>query len=444
MSSCKDENDAFDEKGKLSIISFEGPSSAYMGDSISFTFQVKGESIKLNQSKVQFYYGEEMVSEAFYTTGKDGTYTGKVAIPFLKDIPDGEAKVTLRVQNERFATDSETLSITITRPQFPKLILKSQDGSEYEMLPVDGRPYEYSAKGKFPYVMNAKIIIPAYGENGNEIIFGMTNSKIIKDAASPINFEGEPNEEGEYQITFNTQSFEGTPFIKFGIYFSDESIVEFSGSGTTFTAETEFKQNEDIRISGLKTEYPDYWINPTYFDKVKGTNGKTLRFRGMNGKYRLTVDKDKKYFYVEKMNGNSLASISDAKNANVMWTIGDGNIGYPSYKTNNINWSENKAVCLIPLEQTKHQLILEAGRNISTNNINYKFFGQKGWGFEFTAPRIKIADGSSWFRINASDGNIRGGSTPLISGKYYIVTIETSEVPAQVSVKEVDDIPEVE
>ncbi len=38
-----------------------------MGDSITFDFEVKSGGVKINQAKVQLYYGEEMVSEAFYS-----------------------------------------------------------------------------------------------------------------------------------------------------------------------------------------------------------------------------------------------------------------------------------------------------------------------------------------------------------------------------------------
>ena len=67
MTSCKDEIDQFDDHGSSTIVSFAGTEKAYMGDSITFDFEVKSGGVKINQAKVQLYYGEEMVSEAFYS-----------------------------------------------------------------------------------------------------------------------------------------------------------------------------------------------------------------------------------------------------------------------------------------------------------------------------------------------------------------------------------------
>ena len=99
MTSCKDEIDQFDDHGSSTIVSFAGTEKAYMGDSITFDFEVKSGGVKINQAKVQLYYGEEMVSEAFYSLKADGKYSGKVLAPYQKNTPDGEAKVILRIQN---------------------------------------------------------------------------------------------------------------------------------------------------------------------------------------------------------------------------------------------------------------------------------------------------------------------------------------------------------
>ena len=88
MTSCKDEIDQFDDHGSSTIVSFVGSEKAYMGDSITFDFEVKSGGVKINQAKVQLYYGEEMVSEAFYSLKADGKYSGKVLAPYQKNTPD--------------------------------------------------------------------------------------------------------------------------------------------------------------------------------------------------------------------------------------------------------------------------------------------------------------------------------------------------------------------
>ena len=40
-----------------------------------------------------------------------------------------------------------------------------------------------------------------------------------------------------------------------------------------------------------------------------------------------------------------------------MWVIGNDKIGFPSYAQNNINWNTDKAFNLVPLTDTKYELI---------------------------------------------------------------------------------------
>lgn len=240
MTSCKDEIDQFDDHGSSTIVSFVGSEKAYMGDSITFDFEVKSGGVKINQAKVQLYYGEEMVSEAFYSLKADGKYSGKVLAPYQKNTPDGDAKVILRIQNERFSNDSKEMTVAIERPKYQSLKLVAANGKEYTMTPVPGKEYEYKAREAFPADMEASIIAPAYSDGtdnpylqGNDLLFGMDNGKIALNATKDIGFETTGyDEDGKYEITFNTLTFEGAPFPKFGIRFDTQNkFMEFDGSG---------------------------------------------------------------------------------------------------------------------------------------------------------------------------------------------------------------------
>ncbi|WP_321333890.1 DUF5125 domain-containing protein [uncultured Bacteroides sp.] len=439
LSSCNDKNDEFDDKGSSSVTSLTAPETAYMGDSITFNFKVSSEGIRLNQSKAQLLFGETVVSERIILTPTAGEYSGKLLIPFMKNIPDGEVTVKLRVQNERFASSTAEENIQIVRPTFPKLVLRDAEGTPHDMYPVPDQPYTYAVTDVFPSELFATIEAPKYGENGNAIVFGSADGKIANGVTDKINFSADLD--GSYQVTFNTLTYEGTPFIKFAM-----NNIEFEKvDDTHYKVETDLTQGQDINITGLKADYPNYWINPAIFDKIAGTNGKTLRFRGRDGKYRLTVDKNLKFFKVEAMNGSALADLT--KGDDVIWCIGDGNIGQPSYSKNNINWSTgDKVLCLAPLGNGLHQLILKANETIKVGNINFKFYYQRGWGTEFTADKISLGDDTTWFRVNAADGNIRGGTTPLIAGKYYVITVDMSAGPtkAKMYVEEKDSFPEVD
>lgn len=436
--SCNDENDDFDDKGSSTIHSLTGPETAYMGDSIAFSFKISSSGSRLNQSKIQLLFGETIVSERILLTPDAGEYSGKVLIPFMKNIPNGEVAIKLRIQNERFANAFTETSIQVTRPLFSKLILKDNEGRTYDMYPVSGNPHTYTAVGNFPSELFATIEAPKYGDNGNTMTFGSVDGKISNGVTDLINFSADID--GEYEVTFNTLTYEGTPFIKFAM-----NEMEFEKiDDTRYKVETEFVYGQDINITGLKADYANYWINPAFFDTVKNTNGKTLRFRGRDGKYRLTVDKTLLYFRVEVMSGGALANLSNGDD--VIWVIGDSNIGQPSFSKNGINWSTGeKVICMTPIGNGKHQMVLKTGETIKKDNINFKFFYQKGWGVEFTADKISLADASPWFIVNSSDGNIKKGSASLADGKYYIVTVDISSgaSKAKLYTEEADSFPEI-
>ena len=150
--------------------------------------------------------------------------------------------------------------------------------------------------------MEASIIAPAYSDGtdnpylqGNDLLFGMDNGKIALNATKDIGFETTGyDEDGKYEITFNTLTFEGAPFPKFGIRFDTQNkFMEFDGSGNVFYVETEFKKDDIIKISGIKEEYAELWKNPTWFDLVN-EDETLLHFRGRDGKYKLTLDKGMK------------------------------------------------------------------------------------------------------------------------------------------------------
>lgn len=444
VSSCNDKNDEYEDVGKSTIISLEGPDKAYMGDSIAFTFNVGDDGgIPLSTSKVQLFYGDEIVSERIVLTAKSGVYTGKILIPLMKDIPDGDALLKVRVQNARYASDVKEMNVAVSRPSYPYLLLKTEEGGEYRMMPVSGKPYTYAATANFKTEQNAYIVAPKFGENGNEMPFGNQDGKITNGIKTNIEFTADTD--GEYEITFNTLTFEGTPFIKFAL-----NDIEFNKQDDhNWFVDMELEQGQEIQITGLKSDYANYWIDPSFFDIKKNTNKKVLKFRAMNGKYKVTVNKSMKYFNVELLNGADLSSFDKDKGEGALWMLGGGGIGKPSYTANGVNWDPGKGFCATPVGKGKYQLILEAGKTINPNDINFKYFGQKGWGFEMTSAYVTTT--TSYLRINpgpGDDGNIFSGSQPFETGKFYIINLDLPSgfpsSPGVITVEEVDQIPEVE
>ena len=446
VSSCNDKNDEFDDAGTSTIVSLDAPTSAYMGDSIAITFKIADDGeVALSTSKIQLLYGEEIVSERIMLTGNPGEYTGKVLIPFLKNIPDGDATLKLRLKNARYAPDVKDADITVSRPQFPFLILKVADGRELRMTPISGKPNQYGVTANFSSEQSAYIVAPKYGENGNEMPFGNADGKITNGVKTNIEFTSDTD--GEYQITFNTMTFEGTPFIKFAL-----NEQEFNKRDDDhWYVDMDLQQGQEIQITGLKSDYVNYWIDPTFFDVKKNTNRKVLKFRAMDGKYRVTVNKNLKYFNVDLLNGTSLSTFNKEKGEGALWLLGGGGIGKPTFNSNGINWGPNddKSICVASLKKGQYQIILEAGRIINPGDVNFKFFGQNGWGMEMSSSLVTTT--SPFVRINpgpGDDGNIFGGSQPFVSGKFYILTLNLPAnfpaAPSVLTIDEVDAIPEVE
>lgn len=75
-----------------------------MGDSIEVKYSIKANDYRPNQSKIQLYVGDNMVSERMMTTSSDGDYAGKIYVPYYKGIEDQQVTVKVCKQNERFAS----------------------------------------------------------------------------------------------------------------------------------------------------------------------------------------------------------------------------------------------------------------------------------------------------------------------------------------------------
>lgn len=206
--SCKDEVEI---PGNPVINIQTSPADALFGDSLPFTIKATDADVPLSTLKARLFYGDEMVSETVIRTKVSGQdYTGKIYIPFLKNVPDGTATLVYVLQNINFTITTDSLDLKCKRPDYPSLTLVGENGNEYEMKRVAKN--QYAVKDDFPAKMNAYIKAPKMGENGNEITFGYnTQNEIIHGSNSYINFSNANG--GSYEITFNTLTYEASPFL---------------------------------------------------------------------------------------------------------------------------------------------------------------------------------------------------------------------------------------
>jgi len=420
FTSCDDDKDKLPE-----ITSFEILSSVLFGDSVPYTIVVP-DADDLTLIKTELFHENDLVSDKYTVINKGGTYSDKIFIPVMAEISDNSkfnVKFTVRTKNFDFA-NKET-EITISRPDYPYLTLVTEDGDEYRMQ-RDGL-YEYSITSDFTRQVNSIILAPSMGDRGNVVTFGWGGTTISSLNTGYIPFLNK--EAGEFTISFNSYTFKGEPF-----YFPSINGVPFVVvDNNNLKVEMELTQGEQLVIKDMDDYgYEDYWIDPDFFEMDPDRN--TLKFLPIDGKYRVTANTELKYFKVDVMSGDNLATLSsDGKGT--IWVLGNG-VGKPT-SGNQPGWNEGKGFCLSPIAEKKFQASFVAGTGIGLSGMNFKFFHQNGWGGEFNGG--KLTTNNPWFQTGASDGNIslKSGAT-LTEGKTYVFTIDTSEgiAPAILTVEE--------
>lgn len=398
--------------------------NAMFGDSLVFTADVSDSNIPLSTLKAQLFFDDEMVSETVIRTKEYGTYTGKIFIPFYKDIPNGTAKLKLILQNINFTIKEETYDLTITRPDYPSLIFVTADGEEYTM--VRKSLYEYAATETFPQKIRGYIKAPAMGQYGNDITFGWEDKVITEGSTNNITFSNA--NAGEYSITFNTLTYEASPFI---IAYLINGHVLTMIDDNNYTIDLDLTQEQEIVVEGID-EIADWWIDPDFFTK-DGT-GK-LSFAAISGKYRITASFDNEYLKVESLNAAGDFFNLQADGTGAMWIIGE-NVGKPNV-ANGPGWNDQNSLCMPSIGNKKFQITLVAGKSITATSINFKFFGDKlNWGQEYKNDRLSTTSDLIFVGAGESPGpgdNERDpGNLGLLKdktlevGATYVFTIDMS------------------
>jgi hypothetical protein len=415
FSSCEEE-----KEGAPTVASVKIASSALFGDSIPFTVSIGQGKEKLSSVKVQIYYSDAMVSETFVPTNDAGDCSGKVSVPYYPNMPLSGAKATVRfvVKDRVFDFSEHRSEIALTYPEFSQLTFVST-GGEYAMTKDGGNPFGFKTSGVFPFRLKGYFVAPPAGEHGTTIRFGLKNGRIEAGGKDSIVFQGAFPDACD--VTFDAYTCEASPMVDF-------TEITFADTDENRTAELSLQQNKDLLISGI-SDYNSWWVNPAFFSK--NADG-TLKFKAIDGLYRISADFTLKYFSVEPLNSSGLPAVFDPLTGEgCIWVNGNSAVGIPSYSANNTNWNSAKSFAMAPVGNRKYQLYLTAGTQLNPSNVNFKCYGQTGsWDYEFNDTRI-IAS-TAYFRIDTSSGNlgnIRAGATALQSGKTYILTVDASSIP---------------
>ena len=389
-------------------------SSALFGDSLLFTVHVS-DNVPLSTLTVNLYFGDEQVAKQVIRTKTEGDYSGKIYIPYYKDIPNGTATLEFILMDTHLTSVKKTVDLPVTRPQYPYLILVS-GGVSYPMVPT-GMAYEYTATENFPSTdLPAYIKTPAIG-NGNEITFGWEGGEITQGVTNDIPFTSAQG--GVYSVTFNTKTYQATPFFELTINGQKMNMADKE----SFRIDLELTQGQQLTVEGIGN-IAEWWIDPDFFTKVSDN---LFNFVPITGKYRITANTTLQWFKVETLSGSTLATLQP-DGTGAIWVIGT-NVGKPSVAKNEVGWNTDKGLCMAPVGDKKHQLTLVGGQTISTESINFKFFHQRDWGGEFssnltTASEVVFVGNGSNGRDPGNLGLVAGKT--LEEGATYVFTVDLS------------------
>lgn len=369
LASCSDNDDAKKAGNPVMDIQSEFSSAMY-GDSLPFTVNVSDE-VPLSTLKARIYYGDEKVSEVVIRTKTNGSYSGKIYVPFFKDTPDGSAKLEFVLQNINFTMSDVSYDLTVTRPVYPYLTFVTAD-KEYKMLYKSGHDYELTET--LPQKIKGYIKTPKATPNGNELTFGWEDGAIAFGSTEPITFSNLTA--GEYTISFNTLDYSAAPFII--AYVVNGVKMEKMVEGDTedrYKRDLSLKQGDEVRVEGID-DFSEWWIDPDFFAE----DGDQLTFKPIDGEYRIIADFVRRYLKVEVMSGTAPASLQE-DGSGAVWIVGDG-VGKPALKYAP-SWNPSMGICMAPMGNGKYQASFVAGEMIGLTSINFIFIHQKDWGTGF-------------------------------------------------------------
>lgn len=412
FASCSDDDDK-DPGNPVMDIKTEF-SSAMFGDSVPFTVSV-ADDVPLSTLKARLYFGEEMVSEVVIRTKTVGEYSGKISVPYLKETPNGTAKLEFVLQNINFTMTTKTYDVAITRPVYPYLTLVTAD-KDYTMQHVSG--YSYALTETLPQKVKGYIKTPTVSAMGNVITFGVEGDVISQGSTNNITFSNLTS--GEYTIEFNTFDYSASPFI---VAYAINGTAMTRVDDDNFTIDLALTQGQDVTVDGID-DFSDWWIDSDYFSGQAGS----LTFNPVSGKYRISADFKLKYLKVEVMSGDKLAGLN-ADGTGAIWIIGDSQ-GKPS--SANSGWDPAKAVCMAPMGNGKFQTSFVAGSTINADKINFVFFQVKDWSPSFgpetltvNSDLVIIGLGQAVNGVDKGNIALAEGKT-LAAGKTYVFVVDVS------------------
>lgn len=426
---CKDDPELLTTDVGPEMTAVSSDASGVFGGKVGFEATMT-DRYALSTLKAQIFFDDEMVAEEVIRTKENGTYSGTVTLPFYKNVPDGEATLRLVGQNVRFGQTFVERPLAASRPKPDHLVFVLGE-QEYRMEPT-GVDYEYAVTADFPQKPQGYITTPDLDGQGSVVTFGYSSEQggIVSDSTEPIPFAN--SNAGEFTVTFNLKSFEGSPFIK--LLFNDAEMTMVDNDN--YSIVTTLTQNQTYTLTGV-SDFADWDIDRDFFERADASNPEALTFLPMSGMYKVTANFKHSYLRIEAMKSATELATLNEDGSGAIWAIGGMSVGKPTLK-NAASWSpEQGGMCLARVADKKYQLTFVAGVSIDASSFDFKFFHQKTWGGEFGGDDISTA--SDLVKISDS-GNLglAEGKTLDLGGIYrFTVDISGGNTAAVLTVEKV-------
>ena len=428
---CKDDPELLTTDVGPEMTAVSSDASGVFGGKVGFEATMT-DRYALSTLKAQIFFDDEMVAEEVIRTKENGTYSGTVTLPFYKNIPDGEATLRLVGQNVRFGQTFVERPLAASRPKPDHLVFVLGE-QEYRMEPT-GVDYEYAVTADFPQKPQGYITPPDLDGQGSVVTFGYSSEQggIVSDSTEPIPFAN--SNAGEFTVTFNLKSFEGSPFIK--LLFNDAEMTMVDNDN--YSIVTTLTQNQTYTLTGV-SDFAGWDIDRDFFERADASNPEALTFLPMSGMYKVTANFKHSYLRIEAMKSATELATLNEDGSGAIWAIGGMSVGKPTLK-NAASWSpEQGGMCLARVADKKYQLTFVAGVSIDASSFDFKFFHQKTWGGEFGGDDISTA--SDLVKISDS-GNLglAEGKTLDLGGIYrFTVDISGGNTAAVLTVEKVGE-----
>lgn len=433
LSACNNDDDPLPRGDGKPVVSIQDvPTTACFGDSLTFTVNCKDEGgVALSTLKGFLYFDDEIVGQTTLRTKADGQYTGKVYVPFLKDIPNGNAKLKLTLQNIHFTTADQEVNIAVTRPKYDHInLIVGED--IYKMTPDAANPYLFSTTvHSASNVLSGYISAPAQGAHGNAITFGEGNDGCTQGVTTPLSFVSTTI--GDIKVTFNTLTYEYTPVLD-----PNAPPVEINIDKNNTVYVGAFIQGLKYKFTDSEINSADWYHDPDFF--TKNADG-SFSFNAVTGTYTIAATYEYKGFRIWAMNGANPASLND-DGTGAVWIIGQSSINKPLFMPfyeKGINWwtGVEYDICMAQVKNKVYQITVTIDKQLyhDPSLINFKFFGQAGWGTEFkgsggdhcitsTSDVFKVGTGSD----GHDDGNIYVPSDKVLTpGDTWVLTLDLTQ-----------------